>query len=94
MSGTFLYPKLELNLRKTLLAGNGKARATGFAIPVLGRIPKIFADVYLIKCKLQMTLRLLDLGTECSLKICIGKPCGGVRPLTVGHDDNVFLNGF
>jgi len=25
------------------------------------------------------------------LRICIGKPCGGVRPLTVG--DNVFLNG-
>jgi hypothetical protein len=46
-----------------------------------------------IKCKLQMTLRLLDFGTECSLGICIGKPCGRVRPLTVGHDDNVFLNG-
>jgi len=30
---------------------------------------------------------------ESSLRICIGKPCGGVRPLTVGHDDNVFLNG-
>jgi len=40
-----------------------------------------------------MALRLLDTGTECSLRICIGKPCGGVRPLTVGHDDNVFLNG-
>ena len=36
---------------------------------------------------------MLDIGTECSLRICIGKPCGGVRPLTVGHDDNVFLNG-
>jgi hypothetical protein len=36
---------------------------------------------------------LLDLGTECSLCICIAKPCGGVCPLTVGHDDNVFLNG-
>ena len=94
ISGTFIYPELETKLRKNLLAGNGKARATGFAIPVLGRLPKIFADVYLIKCKLQMTLRLLDLGTECSLRICIGKPCGGVRPLTVGHDDNVFLNGF
>jgi hypothetical protein len=93
ISGTFLYPELELNLRKNLVAGNGKARATGFAIPVLGRLPRIFADVYLIKCKLQMTLWLLDIGTECSLRICIGKPCGGVRPLTVGHDDNVFLNG-
>lgn len=41
-----------------------------------------------------MALRLLDHGTECSLRICIGKPCGGVRPLTVGHDDNVYLNGF
>lgn len=40
-----------------------------------------------------MALRLLDTGTECSLCICIGKPCGGVRPLTVGHDDNIFLNG-
>ena len=71
----------------------GKARATGFAIPVLGRFPKIFLDAYIIKCKLQMALRLLDLRTETSLRICIGKPCGGVRPLTVGHDDNVFLNG-
>jgi hypothetical protein len=25
--------------------------------------------------------------------MCIGKPCGGVIPLTVGHDDNIFLNG-
>jgi hypothetical protein len=38
-------------------------------------------------------LRLLDTGRKCSLQICIGKPCGGVRPLTVGHHDNVFLNG-
>jgi len=36
---------------------------------------------------------LLDLGTECSLRICIAKLSGGVRPITVGHDDNVFLNG-
>jgi len=40
-----------------------------------------------------MNLQLLDIGTENSLHICVGKPCGGVRPLTVGHDDNVFLNG-
>ena len=40
-----------------------------------------------------MTLQLLDIGTENSLRICVGKPCGGVRPLTVGHADNVFLNG-
>jgi len=40
-----------------------------------------------------MTLRLLDVGTESSLCICIGKPCGGTRPLTVSHDHNVFLNG-
>jgi len=40
-----------------------------------------------------MALRLLDLGTECSLRICIGKPCGGIRPLTIGNDDNVYLNG-
>jgi hypothetical protein len=84
---------LEANLRKNILQGNGKARATGFAIPVLGRLPKIFTDTYLLKCKLQLALRIIDLGTENSLRICIGKPCGGVRPLTVGHDDNVFLNG-
>jgi hypothetical protein len=66
---------------------------TGLAIPVLGRLPKLFLDTYFIKCKLQMTLRLLDIGTECSLRICIGKPCGGVRPLIVGHDNNAFLNG-
>ena len=92
-TGEYLFPALEKNLRKNVSQANGKAQATGFAIPVRGRLPKIFLDVYLIKCKLQMALRLLDTGTECSLRICIGKPCGGVRPLTVGHDDNVFLNG-
>ena len=92
-SGEYNYPDLELNLRKNISKGNGKARATGFAIPVLGRLPKVFVDTYLTKCKVQMALRMLDIGTECSLRICIGKPCGGVRPLTVGHDDNVFLNG-
>ncbi len=91
--GKFMHAGLEICLRKNLTCGSGKARATGFGIPVLGRLPKIFFDAYLIKCKIQMTLRLLDTGTECSLRICIGKPCGGVRPLTVGHDDNVFLNG-
>jgi hypothetical protein len=93
ITGSFLYPDLEANLRKNAASGNGKARATGFAIPVLGRLPKIFIDTYLLKCKLQLTLRLLDVGTESSLRICIGKPCGGVRPLTMGHNDNVFLNG-
>jgi len=92
-NGKFLYTDLEKNLRQNVTGGNVKARATGFAIPVLGRLPKIFLDTYLIKCKLQMTLRMLDTGTECSLRICIGKQCGGVWPLTVGHDDNVFLNG-
>jgi hypothetical protein len=92
-TGEFLYSKLEFDLRKNITCGHGKARATGFAIPVLGRLPKIFIDTYIIKCKIQLTLRLLDIGTECSLRICIGKPCGGVRPLTVSHDDNVFLNG-
>jgi hypothetical protein len=38
-----------------------------------------------------MTLRLLDFGTEFSIRICIGKPCAGVRPLTLGHDGNLFL---
>jgi hypothetical protein len=93
ITGKFLYTELEKNLRENVLKGNGKARATGFALPLLGRLPKLFLDTYFIKCKLQMTLRLLDIGTECSLRICIGKPCVGVRPVTVGHDDNVFLNG-
>jgi len=93
VSGEYLYPALEGNLRKNIVQGNGKSRATGFAIPVLGRLPKIFIDTYVLKCKLQLALRLLDIGTECSLRICIGKPCGGVRPLTVSHDDNIFLNG-
>jgi hypothetical protein len=44
-------------------------------------------------CKLHVTLCLLDMGTKCSLCICIGKPCGVICPLTEGHDDNVFLNG-
>jgi hypothetical protein len=35
ISGIFLYPEIELNLRKKLTAGNRKARATGFAIPAL-----------------------------------------------------------
>ena len=38
-TGVFKYPDLESKLRKNLSQGNGKARATGFAIPVLGRIP-------------------------------------------------------
>jgi len=92
VTGEYMYPELEQSLRKNASKGAGKARATGFAIPVLGRLPKIFLDAYIIKCKVQMALRLLDIGTETSLRICIGKPCGGVRPLTVGHDDNVFLN--
>jgi hypothetical protein len=92
-SGEYMYPELEANIRKNVTKGNGKARVTGFAIPVLGSLPKIFVDVYTLKWKLQMALQLLDVGTENSLRICIGKPCGGVRPLTVGHDDNVFLNG-
>jgi len=92
-TGIFIYEDLEKHLLKNIQQGNGKARATGFAIPVLGRLPKIFTETYLLKCKLQLTLRLLDMGTENSLRICIGKSCGGVRPLTVGHDDNVFLNG-
>jgi hypothetical protein len=92
-TGKYLDSTVEESLRKNIQQGNGKARATGFAIPVLGRLPKIFADTYLLKCKLQLALRLLDMGTENSLRICIGKPCGGVRPLTVGHDNNVFLNG-
>jgi len=93
ITGEFLYSKLESDLRKNITRRHGKGRATGFAIPILGRLPKIFIDTYIIKCKIQLTLRLLDIGTECSLTICIGKPCGGVRPLTVSHDDNVFLNG-
>ncbi|MFN9983616.1 MAG: hypothetical protein ACK53Y_27065, partial [bacterium] len=64
ITGKFLYPDLEKQLRKNAACGNGKARATGFAIPVLGRFPKIFLDTYILKCKLQMTLRLLDTGTE------------------------------
>jgi len=92
-TGKYQDHTLEENLYKIIQQGNGKARATGFAIPVLGRLPKVFVDTYLLKCKLQLALRLLDMGTENSLHICIGKPCGGVRPLTVGHDDNVFLNG-
>jgi len=67
-SGTYLYPDLEENLRKNIAKGNGKARATGFAIPVLGRFPKVFIDCYITKCKLQMVLHLLDLGTESSLR--------------------------
>jgi len=92
-TGEFMFPEIEQHVRTNICKGNGKARATGFAIPVLGRLPKIFTDTYILKCKIQLTLRLLDTGTESSLRICIGKPCGGIRPLTVGHDDNVFLNG-
>ena len=54
------------------------------------------ADCYLVLIKKPKRITkasLLDMGTTSSLRICIGKPCGGIRPLTVGHDDNVFLNG-
>jgi hypothetical protein len=92
-TGEYMNLDLEANFRSNVCKGNGKAHATGFAIPVLGRLPKIYLDAYILKCKIQMALRLLDLGTQSSLRICIGKPCGGVHPLTVGHKDNMFLNG-
>ena len=60
ISREFMYPELERQLRKNIGCGNGKARATGFAIPVLGRLPQIYVDTYLIKCRLQMALWLLD----------------------------------
>ena len=56
ISGEYLGYDLEKQLRKNICQGNGKARATGFAIPVLGRLPKIFIDVYLLKCKIQLAL--------------------------------------
>lgn len=93
LTGEFLYPEVEKQIRKNIAKGNGKAKATGFAIPVFRRLPKPFIDAYLQKCKLQLPFHLLDIGKECSLRICISKLYGGVRPLTVGHDNNVFLNG-
>jgi len=48
VSGKYLYPALEGNLRKNIVQGNGKSRATGFAIPVLGRLPKIFIGTYVL----------------------------------------------
>jgi hypothetical protein len=51
ISGEFLYPELQRQLRKNAACGDGKARATGFAIPILGQFPKIFMDTYILKCK-------------------------------------------
>jgi len=45
-----------------------------------------------LKCEIHLTLRLIDEFTERAYRICIPKPDGGVRPLTVAHDDNCFLN--
>ena len=45
-TGEYLYPELEKKLRKNVAKGNGKARATSFAFPVLGRFPKIFFDIH------------------------------------------------
>ena len=53
IKGECMYPLLEKQLRKNVCLGNGKARATGFAIPVLGCLPKIFLDVYIKKCQIQ-----------------------------------------
>jgi hypothetical protein len=75
--------ELEEYLRRDIANKNGKAHATGWTIGSLGRLPQIFTDTYLLKAKIQLTLRLLDFNTEQSLRICIPKPCGGVRPLTV-----------
>jgi len=50
ITGEFIDPKFEKNFRKSISQGNGEARATGFAVPVFGRLPKIFADAYLLKC--------------------------------------------
>jgi hypothetical protein len=93
VSGEFLHMELEEYLRRVIAKKNGKARATGWTIGSLGRLPQIFTDSYLLKAKIQPTLHLLDFYTEQSLRICIPKPFGGVRPLTVSHDDNAYLNG-
>jgi hypothetical protein len=44
--GSFSILTLKFNSEKMHAIGNGKARASGFAIPVLGRFPKVFLDVY------------------------------------------------
>jgi hypothetical protein len=46
LTGKYLCSELEENLRKNITKGNGKARATGFAIPILGRLPKIYGLMY------------------------------------------------
>jgi len=50
VTGEFLNSELENNLLKNVTHEKGKARATGFTIPVLSRLPKIFLDTYVIKC--------------------------------------------
>jgi len=54
----------------------------GFGIPVLGRLrlPKIFIDTYILKCKLQMALRLLDIGTEALYASVLGNCVEGLDP--------------
>jgi len=85
-------PRLELE--KCLVKGMGKARAENFSVSVavFGRFPPIFAEIYLLKLYLHLSLRIIDRETERSLRVCIPKADEGVRPITVAHDDNCFMN--
>jgi len=79
-NGKFMDESLEKMFRKDITAGQGKAGYKNFNIAVLGRLPKIYADMYLLKIKLQLVLRILDNSTDMLAQVCIPKGDGGVRP--------------
>ena len=47
----FMYNKLANKFHKDIAASMGKARESDFTIAVIGRLPKVFADTYLLKAK-------------------------------------------
>jgi hypothetical protein len=92
VDGSFMDNSLHSNIEKVLTKGRGKARVNNFSIAVIGRFPPIVAEIYRIKSELHLSLRMIDRFTEQSLRICIPKGEGKVRPITVAADDLAFLN--
>ena len=91
-SGKFSKPEIREEIRKATLLGRGKARTDGFTLGVLGRFPAVFTEIFMLKTEIHLTLRLIDRNKQNSLRICIPKPDGSVRPITVASDDLCFTN--
>ena len=92
LNGKFSKPEIREIIKKTVLLGRGKARTDGFTLGVLGRLPAIFTEIFMLKTELHLTLRLIDRNKQNSLRVCIPKGDGSVRPITVASDDLCITN--